>query len=170
MIHGATVSAVPDFDLQFENYSWMEYMANAGFDVFALDYTGYSLSPRPMMDDPCNAAPAEQTTYLLPNPLSQPCTPAYPFRLTSIQSNWDEIDTVVNYALQHRHVDRVSLLAWSRGGPRAGGYAARHPEKLNRLFLYAPAYNRMAPSDPPAVLPEAGVPATVLGSADFHAT
>ena len=33
MIAGATISAVPDFDLQFENYSWMEYLAAAGFDV-----------------------------------------------------------------------------------------------------------------------------------------
>jgi hypothetical protein len=54
MIAGTTVSAVPDFDLQFENYSWMEYLAAAGFDVFTMDLTGYGLSPRPMMDDPCN--------------------------------------------------------------------------------------------------------------------
>src|SRR6516162_5315826 len=31
MIGGATISAVPDFDVQFENYSWMEHLANAGF-------------------------------------------------------------------------------------------------------------------------------------------
>jgi alpha-beta hydrolase superfamily lysophospholipase len=54
MVAGATVSVVPAFDLQFENYSWMEYLATAGFDVFAMDVTGYGLSPRPMMDDPCN--------------------------------------------------------------------------------------------------------------------
>lgn len=27
MIVGSTISAVPDFNLQFENYSWMEYLA-----------------------------------------------------------------------------------------------------------------------------------------------
>jgi pimeloyl-ACP methyl ester carboxylesterase len=62
----------------------------------------------------------------------------------------------------------VNLIGWSGGGPRAGGYAARHPEKVNRLFLYAPAYNRLAPSDPPAVLPDSGLPMTVLGRANFH--
>src|SRR6516162_7343925 len=41
MIGGATISAVPDFDLQFENYSWMDYLAAARFDVFAMDLTGY---------------------------------------------------------------------------------------------------------------------------------
>src|ERR1700676_2519456 len=29
MIAGATISVVPAFDLQFENYSWMDYLATA---------------------------------------------------------------------------------------------------------------------------------------------
>ena len=64
MIAGATISAIPDFDVQFENYSWMEYLATAGFEVFAMDVTGYGLSPRPMMDDPCNTTTSEQQLYL----------------------------------------------------------------------------------------------------------
>jgi pimeloyl-ACP methyl ester carboxylesterase len=38
-----------------------------------------------------------------------------------------------------RHVDTVSLLGWSRGGPRLGPYVATHPEKVDRLVLLAPA-------------------------------
>ena len=107
--------------------------------------------------------------YLIPNPLAQLCSPAYPFQLTTIQSDWDEIDTVVDYLRRFRNVDKVSLIGWSRGGTRAGGYAARHAEKVDRLFLYAPGYNRLNPNnDPPAVLPKPGVPMNVLGSADFH--
>src|SRR5450759_1910079 len=112
MIAGATVSTVPVFDLQFEDYSWMDYLATAGFDVFAMDQTGYGLSPRPMMDDPCNNLSSEQQSYLLPKPLAQPCSPAYPFQLTTIQSDWDEIDTVVEYLRRFRNVDKVSLVAW----------------------------------------------------------
>ena len=169
MIAGATISVVPAFDLQFENYSWMEYLATAGFDVFAMDFTGYGLSPRPMMDDPCNNATSDQQSYLLPKPLAQPCSPSYPFQLTSLQSDWDEIDRVVDYLRQVRNVDKVSLVAWSRGGNRAGGYTARHPEKVEKLFLYAPGrYFRLNPSDPPVVLPLPGVPSTVVGSADLH--
>jgi pimeloyl-ACP methyl ester carboxylesterase len=169
MIAGATVSAVPDFDLQFENYSWMDYLATAGFDVFAMDLTGYGLSPRPMMDDPCNNASSDQQSYLNPKPLAQPCSPSYPFQLTSLESDSDEINRVVDYLLRVRNVDKVSLIAWSRGGNRAGTYTARHPEKVEKLFLYAPGrYFRMNPSDPSAALPFPGVPSTVLASADFY--
>jgi len=169
MIAGATVSVVPGFDLSFENYSWMEYLAVAGFDVFAMEFTGYGLSPRPMMDDPCNNSASEQQSYLVPKPLAQTCSPSYPFQLTTIQSDWDEIDRVVDYIRQVRNVDKVSLIAWSRGGARAGGYTALHPEKVARLFMLAPGrYFRLSPSAPPAQLPQPGVPSTVLGSAAFH--
>ena len=169
MIAGATVSAVPAFDIQFENYSWMEYLAAAGFDVFAMDLTGYGLSPRPAMDDPCNNATSEQQLYLVPKPSAQPCPAPYPFQLTTIQSDWDEIDRVVDYLRRARGVDKVSLIAWSRGGARAGGYAARHPEKVDKMLLLAPGrYSRVAPSDPPPNLPLPGFPGTVLGTADFH--
>jgi pimeloyl-ACP methyl ester carboxylesterase len=169
MIGGATISAVPDFDLQFENYSWMDYLAAARFDVFAMDLTGYGLSPRPMMDDPCNNSTTDQQSYLIPKPLAQTCSPSYPFQLTSLESDGDEIDSVVDYLRQRRSVDRVSLVAWSKGGNRASHYAALHPDKVEKLFLYAPGrYLRLNPSDPPAPLPLPGVPSTVVGAADLY--
>ena len=42
------------------------------------------------------------------------------------------------------------MVAWSQGGPRAGGYTLRHPEKVNRLVLLAPAYSRTGASAGPA--------------------
>ncbi len=154
MIQGANLPSVSIFDLQFQDYSWMAFLAKAGFDVFAMDLQGYGSSPRPRMDDPCNTR-ADQQYLLIPNPLPGPCPPSYPFKM-AIQSDWDEIDTVVDYVRSLRDVETVSLIGWSRGGPRAGGYAARHPEKVDKLFLYSPAmYNRVGPSDPPN-LPEPG--------------
>jgi len=121
------------------------------------------------MDDPCNNLVSEQQSYLIPKPLVQSCPPSYPYALTTIQSDWDEIDRVVDYLRRVRNVEKVSLVAWSRGGARAGGYAARHVEKVEKLFLLAPGrYARLAPNDPPAMLPLSGVPSTVLGAENFH--
>lgn len=159
-VHGGTVPSVPDYDLDFKNYNWMAYLAQAGFDVFAMDQTGYGGSSKPKMDDPCNMNVADQP-LLIPNPLSAPCPPSYPFTLTTSQSDWDEIDRVIDYIRTLTGVDRVSIIGWSGGGPRGGGYAARHPEKVDKLFLYAPGYSRTGSSDPPAIVPRPGFPMNI---------
>ncbi len=170
MLGGATQPAMATFDLPYLDYSWMTYLANAGFDVFAMDLQGYGLSTRPSpMDDPCNATQTAQKSFLVPNPLSKGvCSPTYPFRLSNTRSEWDQIDTVVDYILDARHRHRVSLVGWSQGGPRAGGYASEHPEKIERLFLYAPVYDRGDPTDPP-VLPEPGTPLAISAVSGFFA-
>jgi pimeloyl-ACP methyl ester carboxylesterase len=157
MIGGATTPAVALFDVPFKDYSWMTYLAEAGFDVFAMDLTGYGFSPRPAMDDPCNASVAQQEQFLVPHILAHACPPSYAFKM-AIQSDWDEMDTVVDYLRKSRRVDRVSLVGWSRAGPRIGGYTARHGEKVEKLVLYSPAmYDRARLPDPPEQLPEPGV-------------
>src|SRR4051794_39048209 len=40
-IHGAGTPAEVAFDEPYQDYSWMAYLANAGFDVFSMDMTGY---------------------------------------------------------------------------------------------------------------------------------
>ena len=69
----------------------------------------------------------------MPSLIAAPCAPSYPHALTTIASDWNDIDGVVNYIRALRHVEKVSLLAWSLGGPRAGGYTAQHPEKVQKL-------------------------------------
>lgn len=95
-VHGGSVPSVPDYDLDYEDYSWMGHLAEAAFDAFAMDHTGYGRSPRPKMDDACNMNEADQA-IVRPHPLAAPCEPSYPFRSTTVQSDWDEIDTVVDY-------------------------------------------------------------------------
>jgi pimeloyl-ACP methyl ester carboxylesterase len=154
MVQGATTPTVPIFDLRFDDYNWMAFLANAGFDVFAMDLQGYGLSSRPGMEDPCNTQ-RNQQYLLIPSPLSEECAAPYPFKM-AIQSDWDELDRVIDYVRELRGVETVSLVSWSRGGPRTGGYAARHQDKVDKLVLYSPAmYNRVGRSDPPP-LPEPG--------------
>ena len=60
-IHGAGTPAEVSFDVPYKDYSWMEYVARAGFDVFAMDTTGYGRSTRPAaMNDPCNLSSEQQ--------------------------------------------------------------------------------------------------------------
>ncbi|CAA9499330.1 MAG: hypothetical protein AVDCRST_MAG53-1842 [uncultured Solirubrobacteraceae bacterium] len=160
-IPGSATASVPAFDLPFEDYSWMAFLARRGLDAFALDLTGYGRSPRPRMDDACNVGPPAQQALLVPNPLRSTCPASYPFRLGTTQSDLDEIDTAVNYIRELRGVERVSLVGWSLGGHRAGLYAALHPDRVERLVLYAPNYNRTSPSGPPATLPQPGFPTLI---------
>ena len=148
-VHGAGTPAEGSFDVPYQDYSWMAYLANADYDVFSVDMSGYGRSVRPApMNDPCNLR-EEQQRSLIPRLLAAPCAPTYKQPLTTIASDWDDVGAAVDYIRALRHVDKVSLLAWSLGGPRAGGYTAQHPEKVNRLVLLAPAYRRDGPASRP---------------------
>jgi pimeloyl-ACP methyl ester carboxylesterase len=149
-VHGAGTPAEVAFDVPIGDYSWMAYLAREGFDVFSMDTTGYGRSTRPApMNDPCNLS-AEQQKQFIPALLKEPCAPKHQGQLTTIASDWHDIDGAVEYIRKLRNVQKVSLVAWSLGGPRAGGYAAQHPGKVNRLVLLSPAYNRNAPGTQPA--------------------
>ena len=79
-VHGAGTPAEVAFDVPYPDYSWMAYLANAGFDVFAMDTTGYGRSTRPAaMNDPCNLS-HEQTGAFVPRLIAAPCAPRYPQR------------------------------------------------------------------------------------------
>jgi pimeloyl-ACP methyl ester carboxylesterase len=155
-VHGAGTPAEVAFDVPYQDYSWMAYLAQAGFDVFAMDVTGYGRSTRPTaMNDPCNLAHEQQTAFV-PSLLSAPCAPSYPHQMTTIVSDWNDIGAVVDYIRALRHTDQINIVAWSLGGPRAAGYAAQHPEKLRKLVLLAPAYTRTLSANAPAQLPSEG--------------
>ena len=168
-VHGAGTPAEVAFDVPFQDYSWMAYLARAGFDTFSMDMTGYGRSTRPTpMNDPCNLS-REQQAGFIPALIPAPCSPSYPHQLTTLASDWNDIGAVVDHLLALRHVERVSLLGWSLGGPRAAGYAAGHPEKVRRMVLLAPAYNRAASASPPPQVPADGAAMTTQSHDEFTA-
>ena len=167
-VHGAGTPAEVAFDVPTADYSWMAYLAQAGFDVFSMDTTGYGRSTRPApMNDPCNLS-EEQQKQFIPKLIPAPCKATYPGNLTTIASDWNDIDAVVDYIRNLRNVQKVSMVAWSLGGPRAGGYAAQHSDKVNRLVLLAPAYGRDSASEPPA-LPRPGTVFNTQSRGEFDA-
>jgi pimeloyl-ACP methyl ester carboxylesterase len=164
-VHGAGTPAEVSFDVPYQDYSWMGYLARAGYDVFAMDMTGYGRSTRPAaMNDPCNLSREQQLTLI-----AAPCSATYGQQMTTLASDWNDIGTVVDHLLAIRHVDRVAMVAWSLGGPRAAGYAAQHPEKVRKLVLLAPAYNRDAPGQAPAQVPANGAAMTTQSHDEFTA-
>jgi pimeloyl-ACP methyl ester carboxylesterase len=153
-IHGAGTPAEVAFDVPYADYSWMEYLAQAGFDTFAMDTTGYGRSYRPApMNDPCNLSAAQQLA--LADGRAEACSPSHAQPIATLASDWNDIGAVVDYLRTLRSAAQVSMVSWSLGGPRAAGYAAQNANKVARLVLLAPAYSRDASSAPP--LPEAAM-------------
>ena len=168
-VHGAGTPAEVSFDLPYQDYSWMAYLARAGFDAFSVDMTGYGRSTRPApMNDLCNVAKDRQAEWI-PTLLHAPCAPTYPQAMTTIASDWDDVGAAVDYIRNLRRVDRVSIVAWSLGGPRSGGYTARFPERVKRLVLLAPAYGRNSSATAPAKVPADGAAFNTQSRADFDA-
>ncbi|MEO6879191.1 MAG: alpha/beta fold hydrolase, partial [Gemmatimonadaceae bacterium] len=169
-VHGAGTPSEVAFDVPYQDYSWMAYLANAGFDVFSMDMTGYGRSTRPpAMDDLCNLSHAQQE-QLIPAKLAQPCAASFPWAMTTMSSDWDDIAAVVDHLRALRRVQKVSLVGWSQGGPRAGGYAAQHPDKVERLVVLAPAYGRTgAPAAPSSPTPMTGGSMSVQSQKEFAA-
>ena len=102
------------------------------------------------MNDKCNLSPEQQKSF------GVNCPAAYPGNLTNIESDWNDISAAVAFIQNLRHVRKISLVGWSQGGPRSGGWTANHPDQVAKLILLAPAYNRATKSErPPLPVPGA---------------
>jgi pimeloyl-ACP methyl ester carboxylesterase len=168
-IHGAGTPAEVAFDVPYQDYSWMANLARAGFDVFSMDMSGYGRSTRPAaMNDPCNLSREQQAAFV-PALLKAPCAASYPHQMTTLASDWHDIDAVVDWIRALRHVDKLNLLAWSLGGPRAAGYAGQHADKVAKLVLLAPAYNRAASAEAPVQVPANGAAMNTQSREEFIA-
>jgi pimeloyl-ACP methyl ester carboxylesterase len=89
--------------------------------------------------------------------------------MTTIASDWNDIGAVVDHVRRLRHVERVSLIGWSLGGPRAAGYASRNPEKVQSIVLLSPAYGRAGRAEPPAQTPARGAAFNTQSLDEFNA-
>jgi pimeloyl-ACP methyl ester carboxylesterase len=124
-VHGATYPAETTFDLALDGFSWMDFIAGRGFDVYLVDVRGYGRSTRPSeMDEPAEKNP--------------------PIVGTEIAVR--DVATVVDFVLARRGLPRLALIGWSWGTVIMASYTAQQPAKVERLALYAPAWIRTTPS------------------------
>lgn len=124
-VHGATYPSETAFDLQLDGLSWMEYIAQRGYDVYLVNLRGYSRSTKPPE-------------------LSQPPEKNPPIVRTDTAIR--DVAAAVEFIRKRRGIEKVNLIGWSWGASIMGKYTTLNNEKVNKLVLYAPQWNRTTPS------------------------
>jgi pimeloyl-ACP methyl ester carboxylesterase len=109
-VHGSSVSATPVFDLQIPGKpeaSTMDWFARLGYDTWCVDCEGYGRSDK---SRPVNA---------------------------DVSCGADDLAAASGYILQQNGGQRLLVYGASSGALRAGLFAQRHPERVQRLALDA---------------------------------
>jgi pimeloyl-ACP methyl ester carboxylesterase len=120
-VHGATNPASTGFDMKLGGFSWMDYVASHGYDVYLLDLRGYGQSTRPpALDEEANANPPQVRGE------------------TAVR----DIGAVVDFVRRRRDIPRVNLIGHSWGTTLMATYTTQNPDKVERLVLYAPQWIR----------------------------
>ncbi|QDY44340.1 alpha/beta hydrolase [Candidatus Pantoea soli] len=115
MMHGATYSSGSLFDIPLEGESFMDFLAAAGFDVWAVDVRGFGGSTRP--------------DYTEDNP-----------QLVQAEVAVRDLSAAVNYVLARQQLKSLNLIGMSWGGTVSGLYTTQNYEKVRRLALIAPQW------------------------------
>ncbi|MEI9481329.1 alpha/beta hydrolase [Enterobacter cancerogenus] len=119
LIHGATFPSESLFDVPVDGASFMDVLATAGFDVWAVDARGYGGSTRSaeMAASPLTASP-----------------------LTRAEVAARDLASAIEYVLAGNGIERLSVVAMSWGGTVAGIYAEQHGKYIEKLVLVAPLW------------------------------
>ena len=124
-VHGATYPSETAFDLPLDGLSWMDYIAQRGYDVYMVNIRGYSRSTKPpeMREAPDKNAPVVRTD-------------------TAVR----DIAAAVEFIRKRRGVEKVNLIGWSWGTSIMAKYTTTNNDKVEKLVLYAPQWLRNTPS------------------------
>lgn len=108
LMHGVTYSS-HEFDIDYEDYSLVRFLAREGYAVWRLDVAGFGQSQ-------------EVEDGFLPDS----------------DYAAEDIYAAVEKICEVSGQDKIDLLGWSWGTVTTGRFVAKHPEHINRLVLYAP--------------------------------
>jgi len=122
-VHGATYPSETAFDLALGGRSWMDYIAEHGYDVYLVDIRGYGRSTRPPEMD-------------------KPAADNEPIVRTSTAVK--DVGAAVDFILKRRGLAKTNLMGWSWGTSIMGWYTALNNEKVAKLVLYAPQWIRQS--------------------------
>ena len=108
LTHGVTYSS-HEFDVDYKDYSLVRFLARQGYAVWTLDIAGFGQS-------------GEVADGFMPD------------------SDYaaEDINAAVEKIVSESGIDKTDILGWSWGTVTASRFAAKHPEHINRLVLYAP--------------------------------
>jgi pimeloyl-ACP methyl ester carboxylesterase len=109
-VHGSSVSATPVFDLQIPGKpeaSTMDWFARLGYDTWCVDCEGYGRSDK---SRPVNA---------------------------DVSCGADDVAAASEYIMKQNGSRKLLLYGASSGALRAGLFAQRHPDRVDRLALDA---------------------------------
>lgn len=108
LVHGLTYSS-HEFDVNYRDYSVARFFAESGFKVWLLDIAGYGSSQ-------------EVEDGFMPN------------------SDYaaEDIAEAVRVILEKSGRKSLDVLGWSWGTVTSGRFAAKYPDMVHRLVLYAP--------------------------------
>jgi pimeloyl-ACP methyl ester carboxylesterase len=118
-VHGSTYPASTSFDLPLDGKSWMDFIAERGFDVYLMDLRGYGRSTRPqaMSRAPIGEDPIVTTSEAV-----------------------RDVEAVIDDILRRRQIAKLSMIGWSWGTSISASYAIEHPDKVERLVFYGPQW------------------------------
>ena len=117
LTHGVTYSS-HEFDIDYEDYSFVRFLAKNGYAVWRLDIAGFGQSgdvQDGFMPDSDYAA--------------------------------EDINAAVEKIVRESGSSKIDLLGWSWGTVTASRYVIAHSDRVNRLVLYAPILGGLGASE-----------------------
>ncbi len=108
LIHGVTYSS-HEFDIDYEDYSLVRFLARKGYAVWRLDIAGFGQS-------------GEVSDGFLPDS----------------DYAAEDINAAVEKICEVSGQNKIDLLGWSWGTVTTGRFVTTHPEHIEKLVLYAP--------------------------------
>ena len=115
-IHGATFPSALAFAFRMHGVSWMDHIAENGYDVYALDFLGYGNADR-------------YPEMYWSSPSGKP--------LGRAGEIYADVDKAIDLIVQRTGKKKVYLIAHSWGGVVASLYTAKFPDKVAKLVLFA---------------------------------